>query len=331
MNIKQELITPNEFTRPQIKMQKVNAVAVHYAGDPGASAQNIRDYFNGTCVQQKRYASCHYSVGMQGEVIQLIPETEWSYCTNQRNKDTISIETCHADATGKFTTAAETSLVELAAQICKRYGLNPLSGGVIRHYDVTGKVCPKYYVDHPDAWTAFKTAVANCVAGKAFVLPSYGTTVGTSAVNPDFCDTVGTLTMCPGMEYQFKSGSEISCANSSFAQVAHTIGQDGYHYTKFKAAALTAGVGFYSNGKRVCVGVVKAPYSDTTMAFTKHVGEMYTFKTDFPIVCGSGAIFQQQGTALHQGGFYFTKFKAAAKGDAGFYCGSTRVCVGTVS
>ena len=26
---------------------------------------------------------------------------------------------------------------------------------VIRHYDVTGKSCPKYYVDHPDEWEQF--------------------------------------------------------------------------------------------------------------------------------------------------------------------------------
>ena len=23
---------------------------------------------------------------------------------------------------------------------------------VIRHYDVTGKLCPKYYVEHPEEW-----------------------------------------------------------------------------------------------------------------------------------------------------------------------------------
>lgn len=27
---------------------------------------------------------------------------------------------------------------------------------VIRHYDVTGKNCPKYYVEHQDAWEQFK-------------------------------------------------------------------------------------------------------------------------------------------------------------------------------
>ena len=26
---------------------------------------------------------------------------------------------------------------------------------VIRHYDVTGKICPKYYVEHEDAWKKF--------------------------------------------------------------------------------------------------------------------------------------------------------------------------------
>lgn len=30
---------------------------------------------------------------------------------------------------------------------------------VIRHYDVTGKVCPKYYVDHPEAWEDFRSAL----------------------------------------------------------------------------------------------------------------------------------------------------------------------------
>lgn len=39
--------------------------------------------------------------------------------------------------------------------IYKRYKLNPLRD-VIRHYDVTGKDCPRYYVEHLDAWEALK-------------------------------------------------------------------------------------------------------------------------------------------------------------------------------
>jgi N-acetylmuramoyl-L-alanine amidase CwlA len=30
------------------------------------------------------------------------------------------------------------------------------SGDVIRHYDVTGKLCPLYYVRNPKEWTLFK-------------------------------------------------------------------------------------------------------------------------------------------------------------------------------
>lgn len=29
------------------------------------------------------------------------------------------------------------------------------SQDVIRHYDVTGKICPKYFVEHEDQWKEF--------------------------------------------------------------------------------------------------------------------------------------------------------------------------------
>lgn len=325
MNIKQEFIQPNQYTRPGIPLRRVTAIAIHYTGDPGATAQNERDYFNGTCIAQKRYASSHYAVGLDGKIIQLIPESEYAYCTCQANAYSLSIETCHPDSSGKFTEAAERSLIELAASLCKKYGLNPTGGGLIRHYDVTGKRCPLYYVDHPECWTKFKAAVSACMAGSAYTLPCSGKAIS-SAVNPDYTDTT-TLTRCPGMVYTFKTGSAISCANDSFQQVAHSM-DGGYHLTAFKAVKETPGVGFYANGRRVCVAVIKKPYTDTT-ALKKKVGQEYTFKTDFPVVCGTGSVFQQE-SAIQKKGFYFTKFRAAGKGEAGFYCGSTRVCVGTV-
>lgn len=48
----------------------------------------------------------------------------------------------------------------MCADICSRWGLDPLHGGLIRHHDVTGKICPKWFVDHPDAWEQFKRDVA---------------------------------------------------------------------------------------------------------------------------------------------------------------------------
>ena len=50
-----------------------------------------------------------------------------------------------------------TSLVKLTAWLCKQLDLSPKD--VIRHYDVTGKACPKYFVDHEDAWKQFRKDV----------------------------------------------------------------------------------------------------------------------------------------------------------------------------
>lgn len=150
-----------------------------------------------------------------------------------------------------------------------------------------------------------------------------------NVVDPNYCDT-HSLTTVPGLTYQFKTGSEIKCANKSFAQMAHKVGADGYHYTTFKALCICPGVGFYVNGKRACIAIVEKPLTDTPARFTKHVGETYQFKSNAPVTCGNGAIFAQVGRAAHQGKFYFTKFRAVRRGSAGFYVGSTRTNIGTV-
>ena len=42
--------------------------------------------------------------------------------------------------------------------LCIRYDLD--EEDVIRHYDVTGKLCPLYFVEHEDEWNELKKAVA---------------------------------------------------------------------------------------------------------------------------------------------------------------------------
>ena len=44
--------------------------------------------------------------------------------------------------------------MELTAELCKYYRLDPETD-VIRHYDVTGKECPLYYVENPQEWEMF--------------------------------------------------------------------------------------------------------------------------------------------------------------------------------
>lgn len=248
MTVSEQLIPKNRYTRPGIRLKQVKAVAIHYAGDPGATAKNLRDYFAGTCVRAKRYASCHYAVGLAGEVIRLIPETEISYCTNQANTYTVSVEVCHPDATGKFTAAGERSLVDLSASLCRKYGLNPLSGGLIRHCDVTGKQCPLYYVAHPGLWTQFRQAVADCMAGRPYTLPSYGTAAGTA---PAACDTTADFSIEKGRAYQFKVTSAVrpalTAGSPSFRLVSQNRSGNDYYF-KFQAVGSVGDVcGFYLN------------------------------------------------------------------------------------
>ena len=102
-------------------------------------------------------ASSHFIIGLEGEIVQCIPTAEISYATNHRNSDTISIETCHWKESGAYTDETYQSMVELTAWLCVKFDLTEQD--VIRHYDVTGKICPKYFVDHEDAWETFKQDV----------------------------------------------------------------------------------------------------------------------------------------------------------------------------
>lgn len=155
--IQEQYLTVNPYSRPCIAMNSIQHIAIHYVGNADTTASQNRSYFEGLKDTQITQASSHFIVGLEGEVIQCIPLNEMSYCTNERNVDTISIEVCHPDEGGQFTEATYQSVVRLTAWLCQKFSL-PVDS-VIRHYDVTGKVCPKYYVEHPEAWDTLKTDI----------------------------------------------------------------------------------------------------------------------------------------------------------------------------
>ena len=148
-----ELLTVNEYSRPGIALDKVKGVVIHYTANPGTSAKNNRDYFEGLKDSHITKASSHFIVGLKGEIVQCIPCNEISYASNSRNQDTVSIECCIPDDTGKFNPATYQAVVHLTAWLAERYRLS--IEDIIRHYDVTGKNCPKYYVENPKAWDQF--------------------------------------------------------------------------------------------------------------------------------------------------------------------------------
>jgi len=151
------LLTVNPYSRPGIALKKVKGVVVHYTANPGTGARQNRDYFEGLKDSHITKASSHFVIGIDGEIVQCIPTAEISYASNERNSDTISIECCHKDKSGKFSDRTYESLVRLVAYLMGRFSLS--TDDVIRHYDVTGKNCPKYFVENPDAWKEFKKDV----------------------------------------------------------------------------------------------------------------------------------------------------------------------------
>ena len=152
-----QLLDINEYSRPGIESDSITGIVIHYTANPGSTAQQNRNYFNGLKDSHETSVSSHFVVGLEGEIIQCVPTWEIAYASNERNHDTVSIECCHPDETGKFNDETYKSVVQLTAFLCEKYGLT--QENVIRHYDVTGKICPKYFVEHEDAWQTFKEDV----------------------------------------------------------------------------------------------------------------------------------------------------------------------------
>lgn len=161
MDIEERLLTINPYSRTGEKQNRIENIVVHWVGNAGSSAIANRNYFENLKDSHKTYASSHYIIGLNGETIKCIPEDEVAFHAGSysMNRKSIGIEDCHPDWDGKFNEATYNSLVELCADICNRYGLTV--DNIIRHYDVTGKECPRYYVRNEQEWIKLKNDVAN--------------------------------------------------------------------------------------------------------------------------------------------------------------------------
>ena len=153
------LLTVNPYSRPGIETNKITGIVVHYTANPGATAMENRDYFESLKDGHDTKVSSNFVIGLEGEIVQCVPTWEVAYASNDRNHDTISIECCHEDENGKFTKATYESLVKLTAWLSDTYLIT--TDEIIRHYDVTGKNCPKYFVEHKDKWQEFLVDVEN--------------------------------------------------------------------------------------------------------------------------------------------------------------------------
>lgn len=156
-----ELLTVNPYSRPGTETNKITGIVVHYTANPGSTAMDNRNYFEGLKDSHETKASSNFVVGLEGEIVQCVPTWEVAYASNSRNIDTVSIECCHPDETGRFNDATYQSMVKLCAWLCMKFDLT--SEVVIRHYDVTGKNCPKYFVENEDAFAAFRDDITQAI------------------------------------------------------------------------------------------------------------------------------------------------------------------------
>ncbi len=170
MTIDARVIAVDSHTRSGQPLRRVEGVVIHYVQWPGATAQRIRDYFHALPrTEPGRYASAHYAVGLEGEVIQMVPEDEVAWHAGPSSKTrrevetrlggkpnwrTIGIELCHPDTSGAFLRATWRSAIELAVDIMHRHGISK-EAHILRHYDCTGKLCPLWMVNNSTDWTEF--------------------------------------------------------------------------------------------------------------------------------------------------------------------------------
>ena len=117
---------------------KVDTIVVHYTGT-SASAYNNCVYFS----RPGAGASAHYFVDKDGTYYQSVSEadTAWHAGDWGMNCRSIGIEVVSAGA--EYTDAQKETLRYLVRGIMARRGIK--ASRVIRHYDVTGKLCPAAY------------------------------------------------------------------------------------------------------------------------------------------------------------------------------------------
>lgn len=161
----------NKYGRPGTKRRRTTKIAWHFTGQHDVSAKNTVSYFSNVVANGYRvngryiYASSHLVMGLEGEIYHIIPFNEIAYTTNSANAYSIGVECATTGSDDHYTDKEYVSMIKTGAWLAKLYGLDPRKD-FIRHYDVTGKICPRYFVNHKSQWEQFKLDCYNYMIGK---------------------------------------------------------------------------------------------------------------------------------------------------------------------
>lgn len=168
-----KLLTPYNFTDKNSDA-RVEYIVIHYVGALGGAKANCQ-YYAGQYIG----ASAHFFIGFDGEIWQSVEtgDIAW-HCgaktykhADCRNSNSIGIEMCvrkrntasmgAADKDWYFEDATVEAAAELTRYLMEKH--NVPASHILRHHDVTGKICPNPYVyNHTDhTWEAFRAAIAS--------------------------------------------------------------------------------------------------------------------------------------------------------------------------
>ena len=147
---------------------KTTKIAWHYTGASGVKGINtINNWFNSINrgEQGRKYASSHFVCDLDGKIYSYIPMSRIAWTTNAANYYSIGIECATIGSDDHYSDEEYVSMVKLGAWLAQYYELDPRVD-FIRHYDVTKKICPRYFVNHSDKWKQFKLDCYNYLHGK---------------------------------------------------------------------------------------------------------------------------------------------------------------------
>lgn len=139
---------------------KIEYIVIHYTANDGDSSESNAKYFKQAL---NPVSSAHYFVD-DDSIVCSVPEDFVAYHCGAskyyhprcRNANSIGIELCDAKRDGRVMATDKTirNAAELVNSLMKKYGIPPQN--IVRHYDVTHKQCPAYWVKDPKGFENFK-------------------------------------------------------------------------------------------------------------------------------------------------------------------------------
>lgn len=163
INVIQKLADKSNYGK-QRETSSIKYIVVHYTGNDGDKAWNNANYFQ-TPLPSANKASAHYFVD-DNYIYQSVPDSFIAYSVGDKttgrlkkvanNSNTLNVELCDTEKNGVYnvTDATKTRALELVAFLMYTYNIS--IDNVIRHYDITGKHCPSYWVDDKKWESEFK-------------------------------------------------------------------------------------------------------------------------------------------------------------------------------